>query len=154
MVVATTPPDIYGFAAVILMAASALYIVFRGKILKHVRNLSLLRALHVAVSMGAGIFLILHVTNYITFPLNDGILIGYGAFAMAVAVWISGMAFIQRAKDSLHFHAFLSLALIALILIHASSSGLNIPLPVSELMIGGSSVVIFADLLRYRTKAR
>jgi hypothetical protein len=150
----TTAPDIYGFAAVILMAASAIFIVFRGMMLKHVKNLSLLRALHVAVSTGAGLFLVLHVSNTISYPLNDGVIIGYVAFAMSVAVWLSGMAFIQRARDSLHFHLFLSLALISIILIHASAAGPNIPMPVSEVMIGGSSAVALADLMRYRSKLR
>jgi hypothetical protein len=154
MVLGATAPDIYGFVAVILMAASAIFIVFRGKIVKHVRNLSLLRALHVAVSTGAGLFLVLHVSSFMTYPLNDGIIIGYVAFVLSVAVWLSGMAFIQRAKDSLHFHLFLSLALISIILIHASAAGPNIPMPVAEVMIGGSSLVAFADLMRYRSRMK
>ncbi len=154
MAIGVTPPDLYGFAAVILMAASAIFITFRGKILKRVRNLALVRALHVAVSTGAGVFLVLHVSSYLSYPLNDGVLVGYLALVMSVAVWLSGMAFMQKAKDSLHFHLVLSLALISIILIHASATAPNIPMPVAEAMIGGSSLVTFADLMSYRLKSR
>ncbi len=152
--VGVTPPDLYGFAAVLLMAASAIFVIFRGMILKHFRNLAVLRGLHVAVSTTAGCFLILHVASYISYPLNDGVIIGYLALAMAVAVWLSGMAFVQKTKDSLHFHLVLSLALISIILIHASATGPNIPMPVAELMIGGSTAVALANLTKYRVKSR
>src|SRR5579862_8591830 len=127
--------DIFGFAAIILTAASAAFMVFRGKIIKKFKNLSMVRTIHVGISAAAGLFLILHVAYYISYPFNLGILLGYIAFGTSIVVWLTGTGFLEKVKDSLLFHSSLSIGFVSLVLIHAASTGVNIPLLISVPMI-------------------
>lgn len=95
--------DVFGFVALILIALTAIFMVIRGKLLKLTKKISLIRNIHVAIAAGAGLFLVLHVLYYISWPVTTGIIIGYAAFATSIAVWMSGSAFLERMKDSLFF---------------------------------------------------
>lgn len=114
----------------------------RGPLLKKFKKLNLIRQLHIAVSSTAGIFLILHVLSFITFPASMGLYAGYASFATIFVVWLTGTAFLERVRDSLIFHGSLSLAAITLALIHASSLAVMPALFAYMMLIGASSVAV------------
>jgi len=148
------PGDIFGFAGVALAGVSAIFMVLRGKILKVVRNLAAIRAVHIAISALAGIFIILHVSYYVSFPINIGIVFGYATFATALIVWLTGSAFLETVKDSLLFHSSFSIVLIALALIHAASSASNIPILFSGVMILSTVSVLVMNVAYYGLKVK
>ena len=98
---------------------SSVLMVFRGKILKITKNLAAVRSLHVATWALTGVCIVIHVSFYIMMPLSFGIFLGYFAFGMAVVVWLTGTAFLERVRDSFLFHSSFSTAFIALALLHA-----------------------------------
>ena len=138
--------DVFGFAALILVALTAIFMVIRGKLLKLTKKLSLIRSIHVGIATGAGLFIILLVLYYISWPVTTGVIVGYAAFATSIVVWISGSAFLERVKDALFFHGALSIGLISLILIHAASASGNIPIFFSEIMVGTTVVILLANI--------
>ena len=121
------PGDIFGFLALIFISATALFMLARKRILRYSRNLDLLRRIHVFVAVLGGLFLILHVAYYITYPITSPIILGYVSTGVAAVVWLTGMAFLERFKDTLFYHGSLSFAAISLIIIHAMSAGINLP---------------------------
>lgn len=138
--------DIFGFTAVILAGASAFFMVMRGKILKKVKKLSITRGIHIAISTLAGLFIILHVSFFITYPINIGVILGYVAFAIAIVVWLTGTAFLEMVKDSLIFHSSLSIVLIAVILMHAASTSVNIPSTISEIILVSTVAILLTNM--------
>ena len=121
MVFSVTEGNIFGYATLVLVCISAVLMYARGPLLKKFKKLNLIRQLHIAVSSAAGVFLILHVISFITFPASIGLYVGYASFATIFVVWLTGTAFLERVRDSLIFHGSLSLAAITLALIHAST---------------------------------
>jgi hypothetical protein len=138
--------DLFGFAAVILAGISSVLMVFRGKILKITKNLAAVRSLHVATSALAGVCIVIHVSFYIMMPLSFGIFLGYFAFGMAVVVWLTGTAFLERVRDSFLFHSSFSTAFIALALLHAASSSTNFPVLLSELILVSATIVLLVNI--------
>jgi hypothetical protein len=137
--------DLSGFAAVVLAGVSSAFMVLRGRVLKITKNLHLIRSLHIAVSALAGIFIVIHVSFYVTWPITYGIALGFATFAMAIVVWLTGTAFLEKIRDSLIFHSSLSIVFLALALIHATSSGVNIPQDLSELILLSSVGVLIVN---------
>ena len=144
--------DISGFAAVIFTGLSALLMVARSKLLKITKNIKAIRSVHIAISSLAGMFMILHISYYISYPMSTGIFLGYAAIGIAVAVWLTGSAFLEKVKDSLLFHGSLSFVFVTLALIHAASSAINFPVLFSEIMIIGALGVLFANIGYHVTK--
>jgi hypothetical protein len=142
----TTIGDVFGFVAVLLGGTSAFFMLIRGKLLKITRNLPAIRAIHVIISAGAGVFVILHVAYFYSYPITTGVLLGYAAFALSIAVWLTGTAFLEKVKDSLLFHSSFSMVFISLALIHAASANANIPPIVSELLIAATLIVIVSNV--------
>lgn len=138
--------NMFGFLAVAFIAASALFMFLRGKILKLTRNLQLIRSIHIAISALAGVFLLLHVIYFISYPLNGGIILGYTSFAIAIVVWLTGSAFLEKIRGSLFFHSSLSIVVVSLALMHAASTGINLPLIFSELVLGTTVVVVISNM--------
>ena len=138
--------DIFGFAAVIFTGISAFLMVARSKILKITKNLHAIRVVHISISFLAGLFMLLHASYYISYPLNTGIVLGYATIGVSLVVWLTGSAFLERVKDSLLFHGSLSIVLISLALIHAASSSLNFPAIFSEIMIFAAVGVLLANI--------
>jgi len=138
--------DLFGFAAVILAGISSVLMVFRGRILKITKNLGIVRSAHVAISALAGIFIVLHVSFYFTMPINTGTLLGYAAFGMAVVVWLTGTAFVERVRDSFLYHSSFSIVFISLALLHAASSSTNIPASLSELILTSATAVLLVNV--------
>jgi len=146
--------DLCGFAGVVLAGISSALMVFRGPIVKRTKNLAGIRKLHIAVSALAGIFIVIHVSFYITWPINFGIELGYASFAMAIVVWITGTAFLERVRDSLLFHSSFSIVFIGLVLIHAASSGVNIPQDLSILILISALGVLIVNALYQISKMK
>jgi hypothetical protein len=107
----------------------------RRQLLKVTTNLNLLRKIHIYSAALGGFFLILHAAYFITWPLTSAITLGYVSTAFAGVVWITGTAFLERFRESLFFHGTFSLGAIALMIIHAFSAGLNIPIVAAYIML-------------------
>jgi len=116
------------------VAATAIEMVARKTILRTFRNLEAIRKVHIAISSFAGIFLLLHVAYFATYPLDSGVLLGYAAAASILVVWLTGTAFLERFRDSLFFHGTLTTAAVALIVLHSSVSGINLPFAFDEVV--------------------
>ena len=137
--------DLYGFLALFFIALTAALMLLRSKLLKLTKNIGAVRSIHVAVSILAGFFLILHISTQFLLPINTGLVFGYGAIFFSVAVWLTGTAFLEKVKDSLFFHGVLSGILIPLSMMHVATTGANIPVYWSQVILGGTAVVIFAN---------
>lgn len=145
--------DLYGFAALFLIALAAALMLLRSMILKLTRNIALIRAVHLAVSTLAGFFLALHISTLLLPPVSTGVILGYAAVAVAVIAWLSGTAFLQKVKDSLFFHGVLSSMLIPLSLMHAATTSANISWVFSEVLLAGTAVVVFANVALHVKRA-
>jgi len=119
--------DIFGFIALGLVIFTASFMLVRRRLLKYTKNLNLLRKVHVYAATGAGLFIVLHVAYFFGYPTTDAILLGYGSVAMAIFVWVTGTAFLERLRDSLFYHGTMSLSTIGLMVVHSAGAGVNIP---------------------------
>jgi intracellular septation protein A len=146
--------DIFGLLALALISATAVLMLLRKMILKRFRNLELLRRLHIAVAGLGGLFLILHVAYFITWPVTVEILLGYVSASLALVVWLTGTAFLERFRDSLYFHGTLSLSAISLMVIHSAAAGLNVPFAFAEVVLGGTSAVAVYKSAQYLGKMK
>lgn len=140
-----TAGDLYGFAALFLIALAASLMLLRSKLLKWTRNVAFLRGVHLAISALAGLFLALHISTLFLPPISTGVILGYAAVGTSVVAWLTGTAFLQKMKDSLFFHGVLSSILIPLSMMHAAMASVNIPSFLAQLLLGGTAVVIFAN---------
>ena len=137
--------DVYGFAALLLIALTAALMLLRSRLLKFTRNVSLLRSAHLVLSALAGLFLALHISTLFLPPISTGILIGYVAVIASAAAWLTGTAFLEKVKDSLFFHGVLSAVLIPLALLHAATASANIPSYWTEIMLVATAAVVFSN---------
>lgn len=99
----------------------------RKRLLKYTKNLNLLRKVHIYAATAAGLFIVLHVSYFFSYPITDAVLLGYVSAAMAAFVWITGTAFLERLRDSLFYHGTMSVSTIGLMVVHSAGSGVNIP---------------------------
>lgn len=127
--------DVMGFLALGFVGATALLMFVRQRLLKAVKNLSLYRIIHIAIATLAGLFIVIHAAIFVSYPFNVGILLGYASFVMAVVVWVTGTAFLEKVRDSLFFHGPLALALGGLIVVHAATEGLTLPKTWAEIAL-------------------
>jgi hypothetical protein len=146
--------DIFGLLALALIAITAVFMLFRRQILKRFKRLELIRRVHVAVAGLGGLFLVLHIAYFISYPLNIGISLGYGSAGLALIVWLTGTAFLERFRDSLYFHGTLSLSAISLMVIHSAAAGINIPFALAEVILGGTTVLTIFKTSQYIEKMR
>ena len=79
--------------------------------------------------------------------------LGYVSVAVAVAVWLTGTAFLERLRDSLFFHGALSSILIGLVMVHAATSSVNIPLFLVEIILGTTLVLMVANATYHFSRA-
>ena len=142
----TSMGDLTGFAALCLILAAAVLMAMRRSFVRSAGGLAFYRKLHIAVSTAAGMFLVIHIAYFFSFPYNDGIILGYVSTATAVVVWLTGTAFLERFRDTLFFHGTLTVAAIALIAMHASVSGANLPEVLSVLLLGTGIVAAAAGI--------
>ena len=146
--------DIFGLLALALISATAVLMLLRRRILKRFKNLDLIRRIHIAVAGLGGLFLVLHVAYFVTWPLNIEILLGYISATLALVVWLTGTAFLERFRDSLYFHGTLSLSAISLMVIHSSAAGLNVPIALAEVVLVGTTGVAVYKTTQYIEKMR
>ena len=146
--------DVFGLLALALISATAVLMLLRRRILKRFKNLDLIRRVHIGVAGLGGLFLILHVAFFITYPLNIAILLGYVSATIALVVWLTGTAFLERFRDSLYFHGTLSLSAISLMVIHSAAAGLNVPFAFAEVVLGGATSVAVYKTTQYIGKIR
>jgi hypothetical protein len=146
--------DVFGLLALALISATAVMMLLRKRILKRFRNLDLLRRIHMATAGLGGLFLVLHVAYFVTWPVSLEILLGYLSATLALVVWVTGTAFLERFRDSLYFHGTLSLSAISLMVIHSASAGLNVPFAFAEVVLGGTSIVAVYKTTEYIGKMR
>ena len=119
--------DFFGFIALALIVFTASFMVLRRRLLRYTKNLDLLRRVHIYSATGAGFFIVLHVAFFFSYPLTAAVAMGYGSAAMAVFVWLTGTAFLERLRDSLFFHGTMSFSTIELMAVHSAGAGVNIP---------------------------
>lgn len=145
--------DATGFLALILIGLSAMFMLLRSKLLKVTKNIAAVRATHIAVSAFAGVFLLVHIAYLFTPPISVSMDLGYVSVAVAAVVWLSGTAFLERLRDSLFFHGVLSSILIGLIMVHAATSSVNIPLFLVEIILGTTLVLMVANATYHFSRA-
>lgn len=145
--------DATGFLALILIGLSSMFMLLRSKLLKVTKNLAAIRGAHVAVSALGGVFLLIHVAFLFTPPVSVAMDLGYISVAVAVAVWLTGTAFLERLRDSLFFHGALSSILIGLIMVHAAASSVNIPLFLVEIILGTTLILMVANATYHLSRA-
>ncbi len=122
------PGDIFGLLALAFIGFTSVFMLIRKQLLRLTKNLDLLRRTHIYAAGLGGMFLVLHIAYFITWPLTTAIALGYVAAAMAGVVWLTGTAFLERFRDSLFYHSTLSFAAISLMVIHAAGAALNFPI--------------------------
>jgi len=146
--------DVFGLLALAFISATAVLMLLRRRILKRFKNLDLLRRVHIAVAAMGGLFLVLHVAYFITWPLSVEIFLGYVSATLALVVWVTGTAFLERFRDSLYFHGTLSLSAISLMVIHSAAAGLNVPFAFAEVVLGGTTAVAVYKTTQYIGKMK
>jgi hypothetical protein len=127
--------DVFGYLALALVVFSASFMLVRRRLLRYTKNLTMLRQIHIYSATLAGLFIVLHVAYFFSYPITDAILLGYGSAAMAVFVWVTGAAFLERLRDSLFYHGAMSASTIALMVVHSAGAGVNIPTAASEVTL-------------------
>ncbi len=146
--------DVFGLIALALIGTTAVFMLLRRQILRRFKNLELLRRVHVTVAALGGLFLVLHVAYFVSYPVSLEILLGYVSASLALVVWLTGTAFLERFRDSLYFHGTLSLSAISLMVIHSASAGLNVPFALAEAFLGGTTGVAAFKTLQYVGKIK
>lgn len=144
--------DIFGFLALGFIIFTAIFMLFRRKLLKHTKNLELLRRTHIYVATAGGFFLVLHAAYFVAWPLTVGIVLGYISAAVATVVWLTGTAFLEKFRDSLFFHGSLSMAAISLMVIHAAGAGINFPILVAYGVILLTTLVVIYKASQHTSK--
>jgi hypothetical protein len=145
--------DATGFLALIMIGLSSIFMLLRSKLLKVTRNIAAIRGAHVAASALAGAFLLVHIAYLFTPPSSVSMDLGYVSVAVSVAVWLTGTAFLEKLRDSLFFHGALSSILVGLIMVHAATASVNIPLFLVEIILGTTLIVMVANATYHLNRA-
>lgn len=118
----------------------------------HLDNLKLLRRGHTIIALIAGLFVVIHIAYFITYPINDAILLGYVAIAGALFFGLTGMSYLQRLREARFYHGSMTLPAVALITVHAVGSGFNLPVWIATVALGVTAGVVFATAARHLRK--
>jgi hypothetical protein len=145
--------DATGFLALIMIGLSSIFMLLRSKLLKVTKNITAIRGAHVAVSAFAGVFLLVHIAYLFTPPISVSMDLGYVSVAVAVAVWLTGTAFLEKLRDSLFFHGALASTLVGLVMVHAATASVNIPLFLVEIILGTTLIVMVANATYHLSRA-
>ena len=146
--------DVFGLLALALISATAVLMLLRRRILKRFKNLELMRRVHIAVA-GPGRAVpgaARRVLHHLAPQRRDPPRLCLGA--LALVVWVTGTAFLERFRDSLYFHGTLSLSAISLMVIHSAAAGLNVPFAFAEVVLVGTTVVAVYKTTQYVGKMR
>lgn len=133
--------DVFGYLALALVVFTAVFMLVRKRLLRYTKNLGLLRKVHIYAATLAGVFIVLHVAYFFGYPVTVAVDWGYISAAMAVFVWITGTAFLERFRDSLFYHGAMSLSTVGLMVVHAAGAGVNIPVSASLVVLAAVAAV-------------
>lgn len=98
--------DISGFLALFLISATAVLMVVKRSLLKYTKRKLLFKRVHIIIAALGGGFLVMHADFFIGAPIsNTGVALGYVATGVALFVWFSGFAFLERLSDSFLYHS-------------------------------------------------
>jgi len=95
---------------------------------------------------------VIHIAYFITYPINDAILLGYVAIAGALFFGLTGMSYLQRLREARFYHGSMTLPAVALITVHAVGSGFNLPVWIATVALGVTAGVVFATAARHLRK--
>ena len=137
--------DLTGFAALALAGLSAAMMALRARLVKLLRSPDRVKTVHVVVSVLALVFLSAHIALMFTPPVTLAIDLGYGAFLLGAFLWGTGMGFLERNRNSFFLHGSLAVALIALVIVHAASAGVNFPPTVAAAALIAAGVAAIAN---------
>jgi hypothetical protein len=118
----------------------------------HLDNLKLLRRGHTIIALLGGLFLVVHIAYFISYPLNDAILLGYVAIAAALFLGLTGVSYLQRFREARFYHGSMTLPAIALIAVHAVGSGFNLPVWIATAALGVTAGLVFVTAARHARK--
>ena len=120
--------------------------VFRARLITVMKGPQKVRKVHVALSALAVVFIALHVSLLYLPPVNLPTDLGYASAALGLALWGTGVGFLERNRDSFFLHGAFSIAVVALVTVHAAASGVNFPtgLALFVLMVAGGLGVVNA----------
>jgi hypothetical protein len=118
----------------------------------HLNNLKLIRRGHTMIALLGGLFVIVHVAYFITYPINDAIVLGYIAVAAALFLGLTGTAYLQRFREARFYHGSMTLAAIALMTVHAVGSGFNLPVWMATVALAVTAGVVFVMATRHAGK--
>lgn len=130
--------DVFGYLGLAFVVFTASFMLVRKRLLRYTRNLDLLRKVHIYAATLAGLFIVLHVSFFFSYPITDAVAWGYVSAALAIFVWITGTAFLERFRDSLFYHGAMSFSTIGLMVVHAAGAGINIPV--------GAAIIVLATV--------
>ncbi|MDG7008982.1 MAG: hypothetical protein JRN06_12275 [Nitrososphaerota archaeon] len=136
--------DITGFAALAFVGLSAFMMALRARLVKSMGGTESLRSAHVIVSVVALVFLALHIGLLFNLPVTIPLDLGYGAFILGILLWVTGVGFLERNRDSFLLHGSVAVAVVALVVVHAAASGVNFPsyVAVPALVAAGSIALV------------
>jgi hypothetical protein len=129
--------DAFGFLALLLIGFTAVF-----------------RRMHIIIAALGGLFLVSHAAYFIEYTLNLTIVLGYVSTTIALAVWLTGTAFLERFRDSLYFHSTLSLSAVSLMIIHSAAAGANLPLLLAALLLASTVIVGTVKSAQYIRKMK
>jgi len=118
----------------------------------HLNNLKLIRKGHTWIALLGGLFVIIHVAYFISYPINNAIILGYLAVAAALFLGLTGTAYLQRFREARFYHGSMTLAAIALITVHAVGSGFNLPAWLATFTLAVTAGVVFVIATRHAGK--
>lgn len=137
--------EVTGFVAFIFVGVSAFLMVSRARLVTRFGGVEPLRKVHVAVSVLALAFLSVHVSLLFALPVTIPLDLGYGAVALGVVLWLTGVGFLERNRDSFFLHGSLAVGVVALVLVHAAASGTNLPsLAASAVLLTAGGVALMS----------
>jgi hypothetical protein len=110
--------------------------------------------MHIIIAALGGLFLVSHAAYFIEYTLNLTIVLGYVSTTIALAVWLTGTAFLERFRDSLYFHSTLSLSAVSLMIIHSAAAGANLPLLLAALLLASTVIVGTVKSAQYIRKMK
>ena len=144
--------DLTGFAALAFVGLSSAIMVLRSRLVKLLGGPNTLRTVHVVVSVLGVVFLSVHVALLFAPPITMAVDLGYGAFLLGLFLWGTGVGFLERNRASFFLHGSLAVALIALVVVHAASSGVNFPPIVAMAALLAAGVAAIANASYHLTR--
>jgi predicted ferric reductase len=119
--------------------------VLRARLVKAAGGADRLRTIHVAVSLLAVAFIALHIYMVFLPPITLSVDLGYTAVALGLILWLTGVGFLEKNRDSFTLHGGFAVAVVTIITAHAAASGSNIPQFVSLYSLVVVSIAAFAN---------